>query len=82
MDLNLLVIHFSVASQEQSTKSTAEEFPKGCKGFFLGKLLYGAPGQVTGHSNDKLDLQIIEFPDSIMNNGFSFDIDICWRKTC
>ena len=77
MDLNLLVIPFSVASQEQSTKSIVSEFPKRCKGFFLEKLLYGAPGQVTGHSNDKLDLQIIEFPDSIMNNGFSLDIDIC-----
>jgi len=77
VDLNLLVIPFSVASQEQSKKSTVDQFPKGRKGFFLEKLIYGAPGQVTGHSNDKLDLQIIEFPDSIMNNGFSLDIDIC-----
>ncbi|KNZ47646.1 uncharacterized protein VP01_625g6 [Puccinia sorghi] len=53
------VMHFSVASQEQISKSTLDEFPKGCNFFFLEKLLYGSPVQGIGHSNDKLDLHII-----------------------
>jgi 5'-3' exoribonuclease 1 len=50
---------FSFFFQEQSAKSLTEEFPLGSKVFFLGTLLYGAPGQVVGHSKDKLDLRIM-----------------------
>lgn len=53
---------------EQSAKSTADEFPEGCKVFFLGTSLYGAPGQVIGHSNDKLNLRIMSFPTDKQEN--------------
>ncbi|PLW18535.1 hypothetical protein PCANC_16180 [Puccinia coronata f. sp. avenae] len=47
---------------EQSAKSITEDFPEGSKVFFLGTMLYGAPGQVIGHSKDRLDLRIMSFP--------------------
>lgn len=47
---------------EQSAKSTADEFPEGCKVFFLGWSLYGAPGQVIGHCNNELNLRLMSFP--------------------
>jgi len=56
VDVNLKVIHFSVATQEQSTKFNAVEILKGTKVFFLGTLLYVSPGQVIGHFNDDLGL--------------------------
>ncbi|KAI7933295.1 hypothetical protein MJO28_017740 [Puccinia striiformis f. sp. tritici] len=56
---------------EQSAKSIIEEFPEGSKVFFLGSLLYGAPGQIIGHSKDKLDLRIMSFPTDKEEN-FAF----------
>ncbi|WAR56001.1 hypothetical protein PtB15_6B745 [Puccinia triticina] len=56
---------------EQSAKSITEEFPEGSKVFFLGALLYGAPGQVVGHSKDKLNLRIMSFPTDNEEN-FAF----------
>ncbi|KNZ51895.1 hypothetical protein VP01_3771g1 [Puccinia sorghi] len=44
VDLNLLLIYFYVTSQEPSAKSSGDEFPKGCKSFFLVKLFDGSPG--------------------------------------
>ncbi|KNZ45876.1 hypothetical protein VP01_772g3 [Puccinia sorghi] len=58
---------------EQIAKSTADEFFKGCKLLFLEKLIYDSAGQVIGHSNDKLDLHIMVFPDSPIKNLDSLD---------
>ncbi|KNZ55684.1 hypothetical protein VP01_260g1 [Puccinia sorghi] len=38
----------------------------GCKVFFIETLIYGEPGNFIGTSNDKLDLHIIVFPDSLI----------------
>ena len=52
MDVNLKVIHFSVANQEQSTKFNSVEILQGATVFLLGTLLYVSPDQVIGHFND------------------------------
>ena len=82
VDVNLKVIHFSVATQEQSTKFNAVEILKGTKVFFLGTLLYVSPGQVIGHFNDDLGLwiMIVQFFVS-EKSGISVDIDVHWRRT-
>ncbi|KAA1070660.1 hypothetical protein PGT21_020445 [Puccinia graminis f. sp. tritici] len=72
--LQTIVLQVSSADprfMEQSAKSITEEFPLGSKVFFLGTLLYGAPGQVVGHSKDKLDLRIMSFPTDKEEN-FAF----------
>ncbi|KNZ50222.1 hypothetical protein VP01_453g14 [Puccinia sorghi] len=65
--LNLLLINFE--------KSTVDEFPKGNKFFFLEKLIDGTPGQVIGNSNDKLDLHIMLFKDSLIYNVEDFLVE-------
>ena len=54
MDVNVIVIHFSVATQEQRAKFNAVEILQGATVFLLGKLLYVSPDQLIGHFNDYL----------------------------
>lgn len=63
--LQLIVMNVSSLDprfMEQSAKSITEDFPEGSKVFFLDTSNYGAPGQVMGHLDDKLQLRIMSFP--------------------
>ena len=68
MDVNLIVIHFSVATQEQSTKFNAVEILQGATVFLLGTLLHVLPDQVIGHFNDYLGLWIMVVQFLLLNN--------------
>ena len=68
MDVNLIVIHFSVATQEQSTKFNAVQILQGTTVFLLGTLLYVSPDQVIGHFNDYLGLWIMVVQFLLLNN--------------
>ena len=83
MDVNLIVILFSVATQEQSTKFNAVQILQGATVFLLGTLLYVSPDQVIGQFNDYLGLWIMVVQFFVSEkSGISVDIDVHWRRTC
>lgn len=48
--------------QERPAIPLEEEYPEGCKVFFLGGVAYGVPAQVVGHENDALSIRIAVRP--------------------